>query len=135
MDWVDRVQNYKGRYGILQLLQGSHLDNFEPKTLKYGWVAFHSLTFQLKETRPNALTFLQLAMLRRNVASCELNIELVRMPWRNTVARTGQTTTTSCNSYKCCVKNLTIFKFEANNTQQGAAHRDTSQHGGWMLKY
>ena len=45
MDWVDRVQNYKGLYGILQLLQGSHLDNFEPKTLKLGWVAFHSVTF------------------------------------------------------------------------------------------
>ena len=48
MDWVDRPQNYKGLYGILQLLQGSHLDNFPPKTLKLGWVAFHSLTIQLK---------------------------------------------------------------------------------------
>ena len=45
---VDRPQNYKGLYGILQLLQGSHLDNFLLKTLKLGWVAFHSLTFQLK---------------------------------------------------------------------------------------
>ena len=48
MDWVDRRQNYKGLYGILQLLQGCHLDNFPLKTLKLGWVAFHSLTFQLK---------------------------------------------------------------------------------------
>ena len=48
MDWVDRVQNCKGLYGILQLLQGSHLDNFKPKTLKLSWVAFHSLAFQLK---------------------------------------------------------------------------------------
>ena len=48
MDWVDRQQNYKGLYGILQLLQGSHLDNFPLKTLKLGWVAFHSLTFHLK---------------------------------------------------------------------------------------
>ena len=48
MDWVDRPQNYKALYGILQLLQGSHLDNFPLKTLKLGWVAFHSLTFQLK---------------------------------------------------------------------------------------
>ena len=48
MDWVDRPQNYKGLYGILQLLQGSHLDNFLLKTLKLGWVAFHSLPFQLK---------------------------------------------------------------------------------------
>ena len=48
MDWVDRSQNYKDLYGILQLLQGSHLDNFSLKTLKLGWVAFHSLTFQLR---------------------------------------------------------------------------------------
>ena len=46
MDWVDRPKNYKGLYGILQLLQGSHLDNFPVKTLKLGCVAFHSLTFQ-----------------------------------------------------------------------------------------
>ena len=44
--WVDRPKNYKGLYGILQLLQGSHLDNFPQKTLKLGRVAFHSLTFQ-----------------------------------------------------------------------------------------
>ena len=49
MDWVDKPQNYKGLYGILQLLQGSHLDNFpDKKTLKLGWAAFHSVTFQLK---------------------------------------------------------------------------------------
>ena len=48
MDWVNRPQNYKDLYGILQLLQGSHLDNFPLKTLTLGWVAFHSLTFQLK---------------------------------------------------------------------------------------
>ena len=46
MDWVDKPQNYNGLYEILQLLQGSHLDNFSLKTLKLGWVAFHSLTFQ-----------------------------------------------------------------------------------------
>ena len=46
MDWVDRLQNYKHLYGILQLLQRSHLDNFPLKTLKLGWIAFHSLTFQ-----------------------------------------------------------------------------------------
>ena len=33
----------KGLYGILQLLQASHLDNFPLKTLQLGWVAFHSL--------------------------------------------------------------------------------------------
>ena len=48
MDWVDRPQNSKGLYGILQLLQGSHLNNFMLKTLKLGWVVFHSLTFQFK---------------------------------------------------------------------------------------
>ena len=35
-------QNYRGLYGILQLLQGSHLDNFPLKILKLGWVAFNS---------------------------------------------------------------------------------------------
>ena len=34
MDWVDRPQNYKDLYGILQLLQSSHLGNFPLKTLK-----------------------------------------------------------------------------------------------------
>ena len=48
MDWLDRPKNYKDLYGILQLLQGSHLDNFPQKTLKLGRVAFHSLTFQFK---------------------------------------------------------------------------------------
>ena len=38
MDWVDRPKNCKGLYGILQLLQGSHLDNFPLKTLKLDWV-------------------------------------------------------------------------------------------------
>ena len=48
MYWVDRPQNHKCLYGILQLLQGSHLDNFPLKALRRGWVAFHSLKFQLK---------------------------------------------------------------------------------------
>ena len=47
MDWVDRPKKFKGLYGIVQLLQGSHLDNFPLKTLKLDWVAFHSVTFQL----------------------------------------------------------------------------------------
>lgn len=42
MDWVDRPKNYKGLYGIFQLLQGSHLEHFLLKTLKLGVVAFHS---------------------------------------------------------------------------------------------
>ena len=48
MDWVDKPQNYKDVYGILTLLQSSHLNNFPLKTLKLGWGAFHSATFQLK---------------------------------------------------------------------------------------
>ena len=48
MDWVDRPKKLKGLYGIVQLLQGSDLDNFPLKTLKLDWVAFHSVTFQLK---------------------------------------------------------------------------------------
>ena len=48
MDWVDKPQNYKDLYGILQLLRFSHLNNIQLKTLKLGWVAFHSVTFQLK---------------------------------------------------------------------------------------
>ena len=48
MDWVDRPQILKGLYGIFQLLQGSHLDNFPLKTLKLDRLAFHSVTFQLK---------------------------------------------------------------------------------------
>ena len=48
MDWIDGPQNYKGLYGILQLLKGSHLDDFPLKALNIGWVAFHSVTFQLK---------------------------------------------------------------------------------------
>ena len=48
MDWVDKSQNYKDLYGILLSLRGPHLNNFLRKTLKLGWVAFHSLTFQLK---------------------------------------------------------------------------------------
>ena len=43
--WVDRPQNYKGLYGILQLLQGSHLNNFLLRTFKFDWVAFHSVKF------------------------------------------------------------------------------------------
>ena len=42
---IDRPQ---GLYGILQLLLGSHLDNFLLKTLKLGWVAFNSITFPLE---------------------------------------------------------------------------------------
>ena len=48
MDWVDKPQNYKGLYGILQLLQGSHLNNFPLKALKLGWIAYHSIEFRWK---------------------------------------------------------------------------------------
>ena len=43
MDWVDKPQNYKDLYGILKLLQDSHLKNIPLKTVKLGWVAFHSV--------------------------------------------------------------------------------------------
>ena len=43
--WVDRPKNYNGLYGILQLLQGFHMDNFPQETFKLGRAAFHSLTF------------------------------------------------------------------------------------------
>ena len=42
-----QAKNCKGLYGILQFLQGSHLDNFLLKTLKLDWVAFHSVTWAL----------------------------------------------------------------------------------------
>ena len=45
---IDKPQNYKDLYGILQLLRLSHLNNFPLKTLKLGWVVLHSVTFQLK---------------------------------------------------------------------------------------
>ena len=45
MVWVEGPQYYKDLYGILQLLQGSNLNNFPLKTLKLGWVAFHSVSY------------------------------------------------------------------------------------------
>ena len=48
MDWVYKPRNYKDLYGILQLLGGSYLNNFQLKTLKLGLVALHSVKFQLK---------------------------------------------------------------------------------------
>jgi len=48
MDQVDRLQNFMGLRGILQLLQGSHLDNFPLNTLNLDSVAFYSVTCQLK---------------------------------------------------------------------------------------
>ena len=62
MDWVDKPQNYKDLYGTLQLLRGSHLDNFPRKTLKLGWVAPGSFSFSnemFRFARPSSLTFLQ----------------------------------------------------------------------------
>ena len=47
MDWVDRPQNSRGLYGVLQLLQGSHMDNYSLKTLKLGWVAVEMFRFYL----------------------------------------------------------------------------------------
>ena len=53
---------------LCNFCKASHLDTFPLKPLKLGWVAFHSLTFQLKsldfqpnhkKTRPSPLTFMQ----------------------------------------------------------------------------
>ena len=33
---------------FLQLLQGSHLNNFPLKALKLGWIAYHSIEFRWK---------------------------------------------------------------------------------------
>ena len=53
IDWVDKYkpQNYKDLYGILQTLRFPHLNNFLRKTLKLGWVAFHSLTYLALSTQ------------------------------------------------------------------------------------
>ena len=48
MDWVEKPQNYMDLYGIFKLLRSSLLNNFPLKTIKLGWVAFHSEVVQLK---------------------------------------------------------------------------------------
>ena len=84
MDWVDKPQNCKDLYGILQLLRGSHLNNLPLQTLKLGWVAFHSV-----KPRPNdcnmptqhiatllgATCCVRLATLLRHVGCCWLKFE------------------------------------------------------------
>ena len=74
MDLVDNPQNFKSLYGILEVLQGSHLECFLLTTLKLDCLALHSVTFrftcsdlisnkykkqqkQKKETRPSPLMF------------------------------------------------------------------------------
>ena len=56
MDWVDKPQNYKDLYGILQTLRGSHLNNFPRKFLKLGWVACHSVTFHVAKVKVSRST-------------------------------------------------------------------------------
>ena len=63
-----RPQNYKGLYGYLRLVQGSHLTNVPLKTPKLSWQSFLLVTFQLKcldfninnikKSCPSPLTFL-----------------------------------------------------------------------------
>ena len=56
---------------------------------------------------------MRLATLLRRVATCwELKIELVRKPGRNIVARAWPNDYNIMQHHKCCMKNLTIFKFE-----------------------
>ena len=49
-------------YGILQLLQGSHLENFSLKILKLGWVAFYSVAFQLKSLDFQSIQYKKLVL-------------------------------------------------------------------------
>ena len=108
MDWVDKPQNCKDLYGILQLLRGSHLNNLPLQTLKLGWVAFHSV-----KPRPNdcnmptqhlatllgATCCVRLATVLRHVGCCWLKFENGQI-WanntqhlatcRNTVAKRTQ---------------------------------------------
>ena len=46
MDWVDRPQGFVWNFATFARLL--FLDNISLKALKLGWVAFHSLKFQLK---------------------------------------------------------------------------------------
>ena len=75
MDWVEKSQNYKDLYGILQLLRGSHLKNFLLKTLKLGWAPFHSETIQLKclDCQSNQYKKLVLVLSRFRNWLCILN--------------------------------------------------------------
>ena len=77
MDWVDRPQNYKGLYGILQHLQGCHLNSFPLKTLKLGWVAFHSSKFQLKCLDFQSNQYKKLAPVLPRLCNWLLNTSLV----------------------------------------------------------
>ena len=46
MDWVDKPQNYEDLYGNLQLLRGSHLDNFPLKTW-LGSFSFSNISVEM----------------------------------------------------------------------------------------
>ena len=91
MDWVDRPKNYKGLYAILQLLQGSHLDNFPQKTLKLGWVAFHSLTFQLKCLDFQSNQYKKLAPVLSRFCNGLLLATVCSHAWQNHVLPASQT--------------------------------------------
>ena len=81
MDWVDKSQNCKDLYGILQLLRGSHLNNFPLKTLKLGWVAFHSVTSQLKCLDFQSNQYEKLVpVLSRFCNWLSLRLALIRLP-------------------------------------------------------
>ena len=71
-------------------------------------------------------------LLWRVAACCELKIELVRMPRRNIVARTWQKDYNIMQNPQMLRQKFDHFhqNISANNTQHGATHRNTSQHGG-----
>ena len=55
MDWVGRPQNYNGLSGILQLLQGSFLDDFPLKTRlgSFSVINISVAMFQLQSFQSN----------------------------------------------------------------------------------
>ena len=68
-------------------------------------------------------------MLRRIAACCELKIELVRMPWRNIVARTRPNDHNITQQPQMLREKFDHFQIWGNNTQHVTTHRNKSQHG------
>ena len=65
-------------------------------------------------------------LLWRVAACCELKIELVRMPWRNIVARTWQKDYNIMQNPQMLRQKFDLFyqNISANNTQHGATRRN-----------
>ena len=81
IDWADRPRNYKGLYGILQLLQGSHLDIFPQKTLKLHQ---HNVQiFNLIDIRNSPQCLHVSAVGYVHVLQCHLNTVTVTLCFEN----------------------------------------------------